>query len=299
MIMLLSFVALKAYLGTLGQSVDTQLQYGAISNLILVRLALTEYWKVVYFLEMEVNDKSTRLRNLLLRSVLSIAFALRNERSHFRRQKQFHSEFCQAASNALKFSPSENPRGKSKKCWSLRRRKPEVITLKHESRILGQWSNPVCGFSMTCCAVGLMENWLGSSLNQIQGWTTVRESYSRALEQGPLAGSVQLFILVGKKGWSNSWTDAIFIGSNRISQSVKCNTMRVGECKVSQRVIAADQQHTSTIRSPLFSQTYFLFYWKAFKQLKSVLTGSLSGTLQREQVWSSSGISWQQQQLPD
>ena len=26
---------------------------------------------------------------------------------------------------------------------------------------------------------------LGSSLNQIQGWTTVRESYSRALEQGP------------------------------------------------------------------------------------------------------------------
>ena len=31
-----------------------------------------------------------------------------------------------------------------------------------------------------------MENWLGSSLNQIQGWTAVRESYSRALEQGPL-----------------------------------------------------------------------------------------------------------------
>ena len=35
------------------------------------------------------------------------------------------------------------------------------------------------------CAVWLMENWLGSSLNQTQGWTTVRESYSRALEQGP------------------------------------------------------------------------------------------------------------------
>ena len=32
-----------------------------------------------------------------------------------------------------------------------------------------------------------MENWLGSSLNQKQGWTTVRESYSHALEQGPLA----------------------------------------------------------------------------------------------------------------
>ena len=31
-----------------------------------------------------------------------------------------------------------------------------------------------------------MENWLGSSWNQIQGWTTVQESYSRAFEQGPL-----------------------------------------------------------------------------------------------------------------
>ena len=32
-----------------------------------------------------------------------------------------------------------------------------------------------------------MENQLGSSLNQIQGWTTVQESYSRALEQGSLS----------------------------------------------------------------------------------------------------------------
>ena len=36
------------------------------------------------------------------------------------------------------------------------------------------------------CAVWPMENWLGSFLNRIQGWTTVPESYSRALEQGPL-----------------------------------------------------------------------------------------------------------------
>ena len=35
------------------------------------------------------------------------------------------------------------------------------------------------------CAVWPMA-WLGSSLNQIQGWTTVPESYSRALEQGSL-----------------------------------------------------------------------------------------------------------------
>ena len=31
-----------------------------------------------------------------------------------------------------------------------------------------------------------MEDLLGSSLKQMQGWTTVRQSYSRALEQGPL-----------------------------------------------------------------------------------------------------------------
>ena len=36
-----------------------------------------------------------------------------------------------------------------------------------------------------------MEYLLGSSLNQIQGWTTVQESYSRALEQRPLPSSLQ------------------------------------------------------------------------------------------------------------
>ena len=36
------------------------------------------------------------------------------------------------------------------------------------------------------CDAWPLENWLGSSLNQIQRWTTVRESYSRALEQGSL-----------------------------------------------------------------------------------------------------------------
>ena len=36
------------------------------------------------------------------------------------------------------------------------------------------------------CAVLSMENWLSFSLNQIEGWTRVQESYSSALEQGPL-----------------------------------------------------------------------------------------------------------------
>ena len=51
----------------------------------------------------------------------------------------------------------------------------EFLALKHESRILRHSSNPVCGFSLMeqvrLCAVWPMENWLGSSLNQIQGWT--------------------------------------------------------------------------------------------------------------------------------
>ena len=42
-----------------------------------------------------------------------------------------------------------------------------------------------------------MENLLCSSLNQIQGWTTVQESYSRALEQGPLVGNWR----VGRGKW--------------------------------------------------------------------------------------------------
>ena len=40
-------------------------------------------------------------------------------------------------------------------------------------------------------AVWPVENRLGSSLNHIQGWTTVRESYSPALEQGPPIFTVQ------------------------------------------------------------------------------------------------------------
>ena len=60
---------------------------------------------------------------------------------------------------------------------------PDFLALNHKSRIIRHPYNPVCGFSMMeqviLCAVWLMKNWLGSSLN-------VRESYSRALEQGSL-----------------------------------------------------------------------------------------------------------------
>ena len=44
----------------------------------------------------------------------------------------------------------------------------------------------VSGFSIMkqarLCAVRPMENWFGASMSQIQGWATVRESYSRALD---------------------------------------------------------------------------------------------------------------------
>ena len=60
----------------------------------------------------------------------------------------------------------------------------EFLALKHKSGILGHSFNPACGFFIMehswICAVRPTENWLGSSLNQIQGWTTVQESYSRA-----------------------------------------------------------------------------------------------------------------------
>ena len=59
----------------------------------------------------------------------------------------------------------------------------------HESRILGQWSNPVSGsrksqakFSIGQTAQSYVPLWI----NHIQGWKNVRKSYSRALEQGTL-----------------------------------------------------------------------------------------------------------------
>ena len=49
------------------------------------------------------------------------------------------------------------------------------------------------------CAIWPAENWLGTSLNQIQGWTTIRESYSCALEQGPLISSSDFVIIPVKR----------------------------------------------------------------------------------------------------
>ena len=53
----------------------------------------------------------------------------------------------------------------------------DILSLKHDSRIFRQSSNPVCGFSTMeqsrLCAGWPTDNWLGSSMKNIQGWMTV------------------------------------------------------------------------------------------------------------------------------
>ena len=52
-------------------------------------------------------------------------------------------------------------------------RRADILALKHVSSTFRQSANPVCGFftmeQLMLCAVWPTENWLGSSLNQIQG----------------------------------------------------------------------------------------------------------------------------------
>ena len=69
------------------------------------------------------------------------------------------------------------------------------------------------------CAVWPIENWLGSSLNQIQGWTTVRESYSRALEQVPLVSTT---CDAWTHGWSGSSLHAKSAGLEFRNLNFKC-----------------------------------------------------------------------------
>ena len=61
----------------------------------------------------------------------------------------------------------------------------DIRFLKHDSNILRQSSIPVCGFStmeqVRLCDVWPTENWLGSSMNHIQGRMTVWECYCHAL----------------------------------------------------------------------------------------------------------------------
>ena len=73
---------------------------------------------------------------------------------------------------------------------------PEIYSEEHTSRIFRQSSNPISGFSMMeqvrLCAVWPMENWLGSSMNHIQGWITVGICYWHASQNRSLVHPVGL-----------------------------------------------------------------------------------------------------------
>ena len=77
----------------------------------------------------------------------------------------------------------------------------DILFLKHDSSLFRQSSNTVSGFSMMeqvrLCAVWPTENWLGSSMNHIQGWKTVWICHRQALEKGCL-----LSIVLGDSAWS-------------------------------------------------------------------------------------------------
>ena len=70
---------------------------------------------------------------------------------------------------------------------------PDVPDLKHESRILGQWSNPVCGSWKSQASSPWAKQHRAlpvlSRRNRIQGWMNVQESYYRNLDQGTLRHS--------------------------------------------------------------------------------------------------------------
>ena len=74
----------------------------------------------------------------------------------------------------------------------------DILFLKHDSSILRQSPNPVCGFSMMeqvrLCAVCPTQNWRCSSVNHIQGWTTVWECFCHALEKGCLVWPMEELI---------------------------------------------------------------------------------------------------------
>ena len=73
----------------------------------------------------------------------------------------------------------------SPNCWKRGGLWPDILFINHVCSILGHSSNPVCGFSMMeqvrLCAAWPMENWLGSSMTQIQSWMTVWECCRHAL----------------------------------------------------------------------------------------------------------------------
>ena len=95
---------------------------------------------------------------------------------------------------------------------------PEISSEEHESSIFRQSSNPVSGFSMMeqvrLCAVWPTENWLGSSMNHIQGWNTVWICYWHARQNRSLPHFLCSFSLFGSTektslSWRRSLTSSL------------------------------------------------------------------------------------------
>ena len=56
-------------------------------------------------------------------------------------------------------------------------------------------------------------------MNQIQGWTTVRESYSCALEQGPLLGTARVSVCICVQKNVRAIREGILMGGQGVSHN--------------------------------------------------------------------------------
>ena len=100
------------------------------------------------------------------------------------------------------------------------RQQPEVLALKHESRIFGQGSNPVSGprKSQASSPCAIQQSLTCSIMEKPHtGLMDFRESYSHALEQGPLATTQTVDIYLNCLAASNK---PLLLFSLRCSQSL-------------------------------------------------------------------------------
>ena len=81
------------------------------------------------------------------------------------------------------------------------------LALRHESRILRQWSN----LYLVQGRAKPVLSWK----NHIQGWMYVRESYSRALEQGTL--------ILCRKTQKDNCRTAILVGDSAVYFSIEAD----------------------------------------------------------------------------
>ena len=101
-----------------------------------------------------------------------------------------------------------------------------------------------------------MENWLNSSLKQIQGWTTVRESCSHALEPGPLSQNhrVNAILSLGGGKSSNSIEGSRLRKSPRFclfSTPLKCSRF-VNQCNTLWGVLSVTMNCFFSFGSPRY-----------------------------------------------